>query len=173
MDASPRGPTPASSPLTTVLGCLSRSVQDTARFFDACNGFDQRDPLSLPAVGGWEAGLGTQDLAGRTVAILPDLGTARVRGEVADVVAAFAEELAKAARLRVVDVTPSLPPLRGQWAMAGQVGFVADLGDAYPDRIEDLSPEMRFGLEGGAGPFQSGQGRFHRVVSSPVERGDG
>ena len=30
--------------------------------------------------------------------------------------------------------------------MAGQVAFVADLGDAYPDRIEDLSPEMRLGL---------------------------
>jgi len=29
-------------PLTSVLGCLSRSVRDTARFFDACNGFDQR-----------------------------------------------------------------------------------------------------------------------------------
>ena len=31
--------------------------------------------------------------------------------------------------------------------MAGQVAFVTDLGDAYPDRIQDLSPEMRFGLE--------------------------
>jgi Asp-tRNA(Asn)/Glu-tRNA(Gln) amidotransferase A subunit family amidase len=76
-----------------------------------------------------------------------DLGTARVRSEVADLVAAFAEKLAKAAGLRVVAVTPTLPPLRGQWAMAGQVGFVADLGDAYPERIDELSPEMRFGLD--------------------------
>ena len=143
----PKGPGAGVEPLTSVLGCLSRSVRDTARFFDACNGFDQRDPLSLPAVGGWETELGTHTVAGRTVAILPDLGTARVRSEVADVVVAFAQKLARAAGLKIVDVTPSLPPLRGQWAMAGQVGFVADLGDAYPDRIEELSPEMRFGLE--------------------------
>ena len=143
----PKGPGASVTPLTSVLGCLSRSVRDTARFFDGCVGFDQRDPLSLPAAGGWEVELGTHDLVGRTVAIVPDLGTARVRSEVADLVAAFAEKLAKAAGLRIVAVTPTLPPLRGQWAMAGQVGFVVDLGDAYPDRIDELSPEMRFGLD--------------------------
>ena len=143
----PKGPSAGVEPLTSVLGCLSRSVRDTARFFDACNGFDQRDPLSLPAVGGWEAALGTSEIAGRTVAILPDLGTARVRAEVAETVATAGSELAKAAGLKVIDVPPSLPPLRGQWAMAGTVSFVVDLGDAYPDRIEELSPEMRLGLE--------------------------
>jgi aspartyl-tRNA(Asn)/glutamyl-tRNA(Gln) amidotransferase subunit A len=143
----PKGPGASASPLTTTFGCLSRSVRDTARFFDACTGFDQRDPLSLPDPTRWEEGLGAQDIGGRTVAIVPDLGTARVRGDVADLVAQFAEQLAHAAGLRIVSVEPSLPPLRGEWAMAGQVGFVADLGAAYPDRIADLSPEMRFGLE--------------------------
>ena len=109
--------------------------RDTARYFDCCNGFDRRDPLSLPVVGGWEAALGSFDLSGMTVAILPDLGTARVRTEVADV------------SWRPPTVSPprrgcdcrggaALPPLRGQWAMAGQPAFVADLGDAYPDRID-------------------------------------
>ncbi len=144
----PKGPWASVQPLTTAMGCLTRSVRDTARYFDVCNGFDQHDPLSLPAVGGWEAGLGTFDLSGMTVAILPDLGTARVRGEVADQVTAAARQLAHRAHLRVVDLTPSLPPLRGQWAMAGQVGFVADLGNAYPDRIDELSKEMRAGLVG-------------------------
>jgi aspartyl-tRNA(Asn)/glutamyl-tRNA(Gln) amidotransferase subunit A len=134
-------------PITSVLGCLTRSVRDTARYFDACNGFDQRDPLSLPAVGGWEAGLGSLDLAGMKVAILPDLGVARVRAEVTDLVAATAENLAEAAGLQVVDVDSTLPPLRGQWSMAGQVGFVADLGSAFPDRTDELSREMRAGLE--------------------------
>jgi aspartyl-tRNA(Asn)/glutamyl-tRNA(Gln) amidotransferase subunit A len=32
--------------------------------------------------------------------------------------------------------------------VAGQVGFVADLGTAYPDRTDELSREMRAGLEG-------------------------
>jgi aspartyl-tRNA(Asn)/glutamyl-tRNA(Gln) amidotransferase subunit A len=144
----PKGPHASTTPRTSVLGCLTRSVRDTARYFDACNGFDQRDPLSLPAVGGWESALGSHDLRGRTVAILPELGIARVRGEVADLVTAVAEHLAEAAGLKVVTVTPSLPPLRGQWAMANQPAFVADLGSAYPDRANELSTGMRKGLEG-------------------------
>ena len=43
------------------IGCLARSVRDTARWFDVANGHDPRDPLSLPRVEGWEAGLGTLD----------------------------------------------------------------------------------------------------------------
>lgn len=143
----PKGPRAGIEPLTSVLGCLSRSVRDTARFFDTCNGFDPRDPLSLPAVGNWEGRLGTHDLRGSTVAILPDLGTARVRVEVADLVAGAAGALASAAGMKVKEVTSALPPLRGEWAMAGQVGFLADLGDAYPARIGELSAEMRLGLD--------------------------
>jgi len=144
----PMGPYAGMSSLTSVKGVLTRSVRDTARYFDACNGFDQRDPLSLPAVGGWEAGLGSHDLAGMTVAILPDLGTARVRTEVADQVTAVAEHLAEVAGLRIVAAHPVLPPLRGQWAMAGQVGLVVGLGSAYPERADELSDVMRMGLEG-------------------------
>jgi aspartyl-tRNA(Asn)/glutamyl-tRNA(Gln) amidotransferase subunit A len=143
----PKGPGVGVEPLTSVLGCLTRSVRDTARYFDCCNGFDQHDPTSLPQVGGWEAGLGSIDLQGRTVAIVPDLGTAQVRAEVAETVSVAAAALARAAGLRVVDVTPAVPPLESQWAMAGQVAIVADLGDAYPDRIDELSSEMRLGLE--------------------------
>ena len=143
----PKGPAAGIDPLTSVLGCLSRSVRDTARYFDCCNGFDQRDPLSLPAVGGWEAALGTRDLSGMTAAIMVDLGTATVRDEVADMVAGAAEQLAVAAGLRVVEVTSALPPLRGEWAMANQPALLVDLGDAYPDRVGELSPEMRIGVE--------------------------
>ena len=89
--------------MTTVLGCLTRSVRDTARYFDACNGFDRRDPLSLPRVGGWEAGLGTHDLSGMTVAIVPDLGIAQVREEVAERGGRAPAHLARAAGLRLVD----------------------------------------------------------------------
>lgn len=158
----PQGPQAGIQPLTSVMGCLTRSVRDTARYFDACNGFDQRDPLSLTRVEGWEAALGTLDLAGRTVAILPELGTAQVRTEVADVVVAAAERTAKAAGLRVVEVDPHLPPLRGQWAMAGQVSFVANLGAAYPDCISELSAEMRLGLE-------SAQQRFNLERAASIE----
>jgi Asp-tRNA(Asn)/Glu-tRNA(Gln) amidotransferase A subunit family amidase len=158
----PKGPSAGIEPLTSVLGCLTRSVRDTARFFDAVNGFDRRDPLSLPAVGGWEAALGTHDLAGKTAVIIPDLATARVRSEVADVVAGAAETLAQAAGLKLVDVSPDFPPLRGQWAMAGQVSFVVTLGAKYPDHIDDLSPEMRMGLE-------SARARFNLERAASIE----
>ena len=138
-------------------------MRDTARYFDACNGFDQRDPYSLPAVSGWEAALGTHDLAGKTVAILPDLGIARVRHEVAEVVAVMAERLAAAAGLRIVEVVPHLPRLRGEWSVANQPSFVVSLGDAYPDRIEELSPAMRFGLE-------MARERFNLERAASIER---
>jgi Asp-tRNA(Asn)/Glu-tRNA(Gln) amidotransferase A subunit family amidase len=143
----PKGPDGTIEPMTTVLGCLTRSVRDTARYFDVCNGFDRRDPLSLPRVEGWEAALGTHDLSGMTAVILVDLEIAQVRDEVAEAIEASAEHLARAAGLRLVTVAPTLPPLRGAWAMANQPPFVADLGDAYPDRVGELSPEMRAGLE--------------------------
>ena len=143
----PKGPEAGIDPLTTTLGCLSRSVRDTARYFDCCNGFDRRDPLSLPVVGGWEAALGSYDLSGMTAAIVVDLGIARVRDEVADLVVEAAARLAAAAKLRLVTVAPALPPLRGEWAMANQPAFVADLGDAYPDRVGELSLEMRAAVE--------------------------
>ena len=38
--------------LTVTVGCVSRSVRDTARWFDVANGHDARDPLSLPRVDG-------------------------------------------------------------------------------------------------------------------------
>ena len=55
----PKGPDMVMASLTAVGGCLSRSVRDIARYFDVSNGFDHRDPYSLPRVEGWEAGLGT------------------------------------------------------------------------------------------------------------------
>ncbi len=143
----PKGPDGTIEPMTTVLGCLTRSVRDTARYFDACNGFDARDPLSLPRVHGWEAGLGSHDLEGLTAAVVVDLGIAQVRDDVAAAVVEAAERLAGAAGLRLVPVTPTLPPLRGAWAMANQPPMVADLGDAYPGRIGELSREIAAGLE--------------------------
>ena len=70
----PRGPDAYFRPGTVVLGCLARSVRDAARYYDVCAGYDPLDPSSLPPHGGWEAGLGTHELAGRRVAVVPALG---------------------------------------------------------------------------------------------------
>ena len=84
----PRGPQTLQPPLTVTLGCTARSVRDAARWFDVCNGFDPRDTLSLPRVSGWEAGLGSHDLAGKRAVISVDLGAAVVEPRVAAVVVA-------------------------------------------------------------------------------------
>ena len=129
------------------------------------------DPLSLPVVGGWEAGLGIYDLSGMTAAILVDLGIAEVRREVAEFVRAAAESLAKAAGLaRRRQVHPA--PLARCLAMANQPPLVADLGDAYPDCIPDLSgkspPACRH-----AGALQPRAGGVDRALPAPAQRGHG
>ena len=78
----PKGPETLQPPLTVVVGCVSRSVRDTARWFDVCNGFDPRDTLSLPRVEGWEAGLDSFDLAGKRAVVSIDLGSAIVEPQV-------------------------------------------------------------------------------------------
>jgi Asp-tRNA(Asn)/Glu-tRNA(Gln) amidotransferase A subunit family amidase len=158
----PKGPDGTIEPMTTVLGCLTRSVRDTARYFDCCNGFDRRDPLSVPQVEGWEAGLGGHDLSGLTAAVVVDLGIAQVRDEVAAVVVAAAERLAATAGLRLVTVTPTLPPLRGAWAMSNMPPMVADLGDAYPEVVSALSPEIAAGL-------RSAQARYNLERAASIE----
>ena len=70
----PRSPHAYMRPHTVVLGNLSRSVRDAARFYDVCAGVHPEDPTSLPSPGGWEAGLGAQDLRGLRVAVVPNLG---------------------------------------------------------------------------------------------------
>src|SRR5436190_10418985 len=120
----PRGPYAEIEPLTVVLGCLARSVRDSARWVDVVNGYDRRDPHSLPRVDGWEAGLGTHDLGGLRVAIDPTMGSAVVHPEVEAIVVDLADSLVKAAGLRQVDVPIAFPQPGPVWAMAGLPGAV-------------------------------------------------
>jgi aspartyl-tRNA(Asn)/glutamyl-tRNA(Gln) amidotransferase subunit A len=143
----PKGPGMCVGSLTAVTGCLSRSVRDTARFLDVCNGFDARDPYSLPRVDGWEASLGRYLLAGKRVAIAPDLGVAVVAPAVAAMVVEHGRELARDAGLEVVDVPVKLPDLSFEWALSGLAEVRKDLGERYPDCADDLTLEMAFGLK--------------------------
>jgi aspartyl-tRNA(Asn)/glutamyl-tRNA(Gln) amidotransferase subunit A len=137
------------SSLTAVTGCLSRSVRDIARFVDVTNGFDPRDPYSLPRVSGWEAGLGTyrDALKGKRAVIATDLGTAIVADEVRKVVEDAAQALARDAGLTLVDVPVQLPELSYEWALSGLSEIVMLLGDRYPACEEDLTLEIAFGMK--------------------------
>src|SRR5437763_6001870 len=105
----PRGPYAEIGPLTVVLGCLARSVRDSARWLDVVNRYDPRDPHSLPRVEGWEAGLGTHDLAGLRVALDPTMGGTVVHPEVETMVVEVADALIEALGLKRVDVHLEFP----------------------------------------------------------------
>ena len=138
----PKGPHTEIEPLTAVMGCLSRSVRDVARWFDACNGADEYDPFSLPRVEGWEAGLGQQDIRGKRVAVSVDLGAAIVASAVRDKVDEAADLLIKDAGLERVDVPIALPRGGLEWALAGTASLLVGLGDLYPACESELTPEI-------------------------------
>lgn len=142
----PKGPGALQPPLTVVFGCVSRSVRDTARWFDVCNGFDPRDTLSLPRVGGWEDGLDSFELAGKRALISIDLGSAIVELRTAALLLDAAEALVADAGLRRVDLAVELPPVSLEWAMSNLVGLAGELGDRYPECNDDLMPEIQMGM---------------------------
>jgi aspartyl-tRNA(Asn)/glutamyl-tRNA(Gln) amidotransferase subunit A len=144
----PKGPHTHQTPHTVTLGCVSRSVRDTARWFDVANGYDPHDTLSLPRVEGWERGLGTLagQLQGKRAVISVDLGVAIVHPKVVESVAAGAEALVKDAGLVTVDVPVQFPPALMEWAMSNLVTLAADIGDRYPACENDFTFEIMLGM---------------------------
>ena len=142
----PRGPYAQHPPLTVTVGCVSRSVRDTARWFDTCNGFDPRDTLSLPRVEGWEAGLDSFDLAGKRAVISIDLGNAIVEPVQTTLLIALAEQLITQARLKRVDLAIQFPNGGFEWSLSNLIGLAGALGDRYPACHDDLTTEIQFGM---------------------------
>lgn len=142
----PRGPETDIHPMTVVAGCQARSVRDVARWYDVSNGFDMRDPYSLPRIEGWEAHLGSYDLAGKRAVIAPDLGNAYVNPEVERRVREAAEALVRDAGLTLVDVPVKMPGLGYEWALANMSQLRRAIGSRWPECRDDLTLEIAFGM---------------------------
>jgi Asp-tRNA(Asn)/Glu-tRNA(Gln) amidotransferase A subunit family amidase len=140
-----RGPHAYFRPGTVVLGCLSRSVRDAARYFDVCAGVDLRDPSTLPSTGNWETNLGTSELAGRRVAVLPSIGDVRLEPGVEDRIRASAKELIAATGMVEVDIDLTLPNLAAQWAMGNLSTLLVALGPRWPSCAKDMTDEIALG----------------------------
>jgi len=126
----PKGPHTEIEPLTAVLGCVTRSVRDTARFFDVCNGSSEYDPFSLPRVQGWEDGLDSFDLAGKKVVVSANLRLGLHRPGRRRPDRGGGHLLIADAGLVRVDVPVSIPRGGLEWAMAGTASLLAGLGTA-------------------------------------------
>jgi Asp-tRNA(Asn)/Glu-tRNA(Gln) amidotransferase A subunit family amidase len=144
----PRGPHTQVHPMTVVTGVMCRSIRDIARYFDVVNGYDSRDPYSLPKVEGWERHLGSHlpHLRGKRVAIVPDLGVAVVNPAVAEMVHEAAGSLARHVGLEVVDLDVRFPGLGFEWALGNLASLYADLREMWPDCRDELTGEIAFGL---------------------------
>jgi aspartyl-tRNA(Asn)/glutamyl-tRNA(Gln) amidotransferase subunit A len=143
----PRGPMARNGPLTSHWGCVSRTVRDSARWFEVASGYHPRDPFSLPRIDGWERDLGTRDLRGLRVAVSMDLGMAVIEPEIAKVVSEAADALVEAAGLKRVDIDVRLPENGTRWATAGAPGLFNDLKAFYPDCKDDLTWEIARSME--------------------------
>jgi len=154
----PLGPWSKYGNLTVVIGCLSRSVRDTARWFDVTNGFDARDPLSLQRVTGWETGLGSHldALRGARVAFAPNWGNAVVSPMMWEQLEAVGQELVDLLGMRRVEgVDTTTPRMGAAWSLSGNIEIEAQLADHWPACAPDLTPEIRFGMEMASGKYDS------------------
>ncbi len=142
----PRSPRAYTRPNTVVLGNLARSVRDAARYFDVCSGYDPADPTSLPKHPGYEALLGTHDLRGKRVAIVPSLGGVPLDPGVEEYLRAEAAELIATTGMVQVDVQIDLPNMAAQWMMGNLAVALADLGDRWPACAPDMTPDIALGL---------------------------
>ena len=162
----PQGPLHEYGNLTVSTGCLTRSVRDTARWFDVANGHHPSDPLSLPATDGWEAGLGghLEELRGARVAIVGDWGGATISPVMWELLEEAATLLISDASMARVDgLETHLPRMGAAWSISGMLSIRAELGDLWPDCADDLTSEIRAGL-------RATEDRYSAESRSRIER---
>ncbi len=143
----PRGPRQRNGPLTSNWGCVARSVRDAARWYDATAGYHARDAFSLPKVEGWERDLGTRMFKGLRVALIPNLNNAIIHPDVERVVSDAGEALIAATGMERVEIDVEIPENAGAWMNAGAPGLFNDLKGVWPDCRDDLTYEIRAGME--------------------------
>lgn len=141
-----RAPGAFMRPNTVVGGNQSRSVRDAARYYDVCAGLDPYDPATLPSHGRWEAELGTHDLTGLRMAVVPALAGARLDDGMAEHVDEQADRLAAWTGMRRVDVDITVPNLAAQWMLGNLATLLAELGDRWPRCASQMTDEMALGL---------------------------
>ncbi len=153
----PRGPKTGPGNLTVTPGAMTRSVRDTARWFDVSAGFDLHDPLTLPKAENWEAGLGShaESLRGLRAAVVPEFAGSVVADETIQLVTEAAEWLIEAAGLARTDADFAVPKGGAMWSASGGVGLWDTVMERWPDCAGDLTSLMRAGVEATVANFDA------------------
>jgi len=153
----PRAPHVQLGNLTVNSGIMARSIRDTARWFDVCNGHDPRDPLSLQRVTDWEAGLGTfaDSLRGKSAVLAPNWGGAVVSPAMWTQLEEYAQHLISVTGMRVVTIDTALPSMGAAWSISGMIDTHTQLAPYWPACADVLTPEMRYAMEVTAGKYNT------------------
>ncbi len=131
------------SPFGTVahVGPMARTVADAALMLTVIAGPDARDWLALPYDGrDWRQGL-DDGIAGLKVAFSPDLGYAKVDGEVADLVAQAAAAF-EALGAHVEQTDPGFEHPGEIFRLHWWAGAASALGGLPPEKMALLEPRL-------------------------------
>ena len=147
-----RIPHPTADPSqTAVYGVEATTVADAARHLDVTAGPDDRDRTTLPPAGvRYEDVIDQLDVSGLRIGWSPDLGFAVVDPVVEELTHAAAAAVASAAGAAApVDYDVTLSDPVKVWLGAGSVTLWLEIDEAthYPDRLDDLTAYVRYGLE--------------------------
>lgn len=143
----------AESSFTSLLGCVSRSVRDSARFWDCVVGPDERDAYSLPHPGlSYEAAL-DEIPTGLRATWSDDLGFGVCAREVSELARAAADALVDAAGMTWVDHRVELKDMSVAWGLFGRAGTWLNVRDFWPERQEDFTPTIRWSVRDGEKRF--------------------
>jgi aspartyl-tRNA(Asn)/glutamyl-tRNA(Gln) amidotransferase subunit A len=144
-------PEPFDNSLTSVPGPMARTVLDAARYVDVIAGPTNNDPTSLPKPAAFEPRLrdGSAVAALRTkrAAWSATLGHAIAEPEIEQAARAAAEALCADAGIELVDVDVSLPNVARAWSIVSGLAMAADHGERAKDRLDELTPVVRAGIE--------------------------
>lgn len=136
---------------TSVHGCVSLTVRDTARFLDVIAGPSATDRISLPAPGvRYESVMETLPVAGLRAAWSSDFGFIPTESECIEVARAAAEKLVKAAKLRWVDKPfQSFDPVPAWGLLAvSRIRGELELEGSWPEKKELLGDYLQRRLSG-------------------------
>jgi aspartyl-tRNA(Asn)/glutamyl-tRNA(Gln) amidotransferase subunit A len=136
----------AESSFTSIHGCMSRSVRDTARFWDCTVGAHETDAYSLP-----HPGFSYEDTLSNTPRGLratwsDTLGYGASSKEVSDSAKSAAEAIADATGMTWVDRKVELKDMSVAWGLFNHPGTHLQVRDFWPDRAEEFTPPVRGGV---------------------------